>query len=177
VTEPTDWFRVRHPDPFPEDAVVAFRASCAVYRAKVEAILQHWDEMPLLRTVPKPEVLFLDPEVSKDRRVMSLPVHVGNKTLGSRSFLQSTASLDLCSFLPFSVIPDIEVGLTEPAFEGSGWRHDWWSPHKDNSIKPEELFRRSGFTLKPDPANPGISYVVPGLRRRVQWFLYRLMNR
>jgi hypothetical protein len=147
VTEPTDWFRVRHRDPFPDDAVVAFRASCAVYRAKIEAILQHWDELPLYGTTPKPGVVFLEPEVSADRRVMSLPVRVENKTLGSRSLLQLTASRDLCAYLPFSVIPEIEVGLTESAFEGPGWRDDWWSPHKDTSIGPEEAFRRQGFTI------------------------------
>jgi hypothetical protein len=91
--------------------------------------------------------------------------------------LQSTASRDLYAYLPFSVIPEIEVGLTEAAFEGPGWRHDWWSPHKDNSMGPEEAFRRAGFTIKADPAKPGLSYAVPGLRRRLQWFLYRLMNR
>lgn len=177
VVEPTDWFRVRHQEPFPDEVVAAFRASCAIYRAKMAALLQHWDELALVREGPRPTVFFLEPEVSEDRRVMSLPVRIENKTLGSRSLFQSTASSDLYSYLPFSVIPDIEVGLTESAFEGPGWRHDWWSPHRSTSIPPEEPFRRLGFTIRPDPEQPGRAFLVPGWRRRMQWFASGLLRK
>jgi hypothetical protein len=169
--EPTDWFRIRHREPFSEEAVAAFRASCAVYRAKMEAILQHWDGLPTVRTTPKPEVTFFEPEVSADRRTMSLPIRVERMTLGSRSLFQSTASRELYAYLPFPVIQGIEVGLTEPALDGPGWRNDWWDPHRDNSIGPEEAFRMLGFRVKPDPEHPGRAYAVPGWRRRLQWFV------
>jgi hypothetical protein len=168
---------VRHRDPFSAEAVAAFKASCAVCRAKMEAILQHWDELPAIGNTPKPTVVFFEPEVSDDGRVMSLPVRIDRKTLGSRSLFQSTASRELYAYLPASVIPDVEVGLTEPAFEGSGWRNDWWNPHRDNSIGPEEAFRRLGFKIQNDPDNPGVRYAVPGWRRRVQWLASRLARR
>jgi len=81
--EPTDWFRIRQPEPFTDEAVAAFRASCAVYRAKMEAVLDHWEDLPITRTVPKPTLVFFDAEVSKNGRVMSLPVRVENNTVGS----------------------------------------------------------------------------------------------
>jgi hypothetical protein len=169
--EPTDWFRIRHADPFPPEAVIAFRASCAIYRNKMEAILHHWGDLPTVGNGPKPVVTFLEPEVSDDGRVLSLPVRVENMTLGSRSLFQSTASRELCAYLPVPVIFEVEVGITEPALDGSGWRNDWWNPHKDNSIKPEEAFRRLGFTVKADPEHPERVYAVPGWRRRFQWFI------
>ena len=168
VVEPTDWFRIRHADPFPPEAIAAFNASCAVYRAKVEAILQHWDALPTIRTHQKPVVVFFDPEVSGDGRVLSLPMRIENQTLGSRSLFQSTATRELHSYLPISVMIGIEVGLSEPALQGAGVRHDWWNPHKDNSVGPEEAFRKQGFTLEPDPAGTG-SILIPGWRRRLQW--------
>lgn len=169
--EATDWFRIRHADPFPPEAVAAFRASCAIYQAKMEAILQHWEELPTVGRGPKPVVTFFKPEVSEDGRVLSLPVRVENKTLGSRSLFQSTASRDLYAYLPLPVIFGIEVGLTEPTLEGSGWRSDWWDPYKDNSMKPEEAFRKLGYTMKADPEHPGRAYAIPGWRRRFQWFI------
>jgi hypothetical protein len=175
--EPTDWFRVRHRDPFPEESVIAFRAACAVYRAKMQAVLDHWTELPLLCKTPKPEVVFFEPEVSQDGRVMSLPVRIDRKTLGSRSLFQSTASSELYGYLPFPVVAGIEVGVTEPAIQGPGWRNDWWSPHYDNSIGPEEAFRRLGFKVRADPGQPGRWHAVPGLRRRLQWFMTRVISR
>ena len=169
--EPTDWFRIRHPDPFSREAVAAFRASCVIYRARIQAILQHWDELPTVGTGPKPVVTFFAPEISRDGRVLSLPVRIENKTLSSRSLFQSTASRELYAYLPVAVIVGIEVGLTEPALQGSGWRNDWWNPHQDNSMKPEEAFRKLGFTIKANPESPGRAHVVPGWRRRFQWFI------
>jgi hypothetical protein len=172
--EATDWFRVRHHSAFPPEAVAAFRASCAVYRSKMQAILEHWEELPATKNTPRPTVTFLEPEVSTDGRTMSLPMRIEDKTLGSRSVFQSTASRDLYAYLPISVLPDIEVGLTEAAFDGPGWRHDWWSPHLDNSIKGEDVLRRTGFKIKPDPENPGQAFLVPGWRVRLRWALRRL---
>jgi len=143
----------------------------------MEAILQHWDELPTVGKGPKPVVTFLEPEVSEDGRVLSLPVRVENKTLRSRSLFQSTASRELYAYLPLPMIFGIKVGLTEPALEGSGWRNDWWDPHKDNSMKPEEAFRKLGFTMKADPEHPGRAYAVPGWRRRFQWFIAGMRRR
>jgi hypothetical protein len=63
--------------------------------------------------------------------VLSLPVCIENKTLGSRSLFQGAASAELYLYLPVVVLPGLDVGLTEPALDGPGWRHDWWSPHRD----------------------------------------------
>ncbi len=175
--EPTDWFRIRHSEPFPEEAVAAFRASCAVYRAKMQAILEHWTELPISRETPEPSVVFFDPEVSADGRIMSLPVRDETMTLGSRALLQSTASRDLYSYLPFPLVGEVEVGLTEPALEGEGWRHDWWNPHRDNSIEPEEAFRQQGFKVEKDPRNPGAARLIPLWWRRLQWFLQGLRRK
>jgi len=175
--EPTDWFRIRHDDPFPPETVAAFRASCAIYRAKVEAILQHWDHLPTMRTSPKPEVQFFPPEVSDDQRVLSLPIRVEPMTLGTRAFLQSSASRELYQYLPLAVVAGIDVGLTEPAFDGAGWRHDWWNPHRDNSIGPEEAFGQLGFQVKRDLEHRGRAWLVPGWRRRLQWLVHRLRGR
>ena len=71
------------------------------------------------------------------------------------------------------LLKGIEVGLTEPALQGGGWRHDWWDPKKDSSIGPAEAFGHLGFNLKADPQHPGEVRVVPGLRRRLQWFFNR----
>jgi hypothetical protein len=169
--EPTDWFRVRHAEPFPPEAVVAFKASCAIYRAKMETMLQHWDHLPTVGHGPKPVVTFFEPEVSTDGRVLSLPVRVENMTLGSRSLFQSTASRELYALLPFPIVFGVEVGLTEPALQGTGWRNDWWNPHEDNSLKPEEAFRRAGFTVQADPEHLGRAYAVPGWWRRFKWFI------
>ena len=97
---PTDWFRVRHKTPFSQDAVAALRASCAVYRAKVEALLQHWDDLPTLRTTARPHIVFFDPELSPDGRVMSLPVSFEPRTLNTRALLQYTATRELHQYLP-----------------------------------------------------------------------------
>ena len=140
--EPTDWFRARHVDPFPSEAIVAFRASCAIYRAKMEAVVSHWSDLPSLSATPRPIVTYFEPEVSADGRVLSLPVRIENMTLGSRSLFQSTASRDLFAWLPVKLLSGVEVGLTEPAFEGDGWRDDWWNPHADSSSKGEEVFQR-----------------------------------
>jgi hypothetical protein len=171
LVEPTDWFRIRHADPFPPEAVAAFRASCAIYRAKMETMLQHWEHLPAVGRGPKPVLTFFEPEVSKDGRVLSMPVRVENKTLGSRSLLQTTASNELYAYLPRPMVFEIEVGLTEPAFQGSGWRTDWWNPDRDTSLKPEEAFQRAGFTVQADVFHPGHAYAVPGWRRRLQWFI------
>jgi hypothetical protein len=138
----------------------------------MEVILQHWDELPFNRNTPKPDVSFLEPEVSEDRRVVSFPLRIEGNTLGSRALFQSTGTTELHPYLPVSVLlKGIEVGLTEPAFQGPGWRHDWWDPNKHNSIGPEEAFRRLGFTMKAIPGRPGQARLVPGWRRRLQWFL------
>jgi len=108
---------------------------------------------------------------------MSLPVAVEGMTLGSRALLQITASQDLLAYLPFSAIPDIDVGLTESAFEGSGWRNDWWDPHRDNSIGPDEAFRRLRSKTVPEgpcralvvAAGASGCFVCTGVGGRVTW--------
>ena len=146
--EPTDWFRIRHADPFPPEAVAAFRASCSIYRAKMEAVVRLWRDLPSLATTPAPVVTYFEPEVSADGRVLSLPIRLENKVLGSRALFQSTASRELVSWLPIMQLVGVEVGLTESAFEGEGWRHDWWDPHNESSMKPEEAFRALGITIR-----------------------------
>jgi hypothetical protein len=156
----TDWFRIRHREPFSEETFATFRASCAVYRAKLEAIFENWESLPTVGTTPKPTVHFLEPELSEDRRVMSLPLRVEGMTLGSRSLLQQTASRDLYAYLPFPLVAEIEVGLTERAFSGDGWREDWWNPHKDSSLSPKEAFGRLGYRVHKLPFT-GQSVVLP----------------
>jgi hypothetical protein len=171
---PTDWFRVRSPEPFSEEAIAAFRAACAIFKAKVQATLENWESLPVYRKSPKPAVAFFEPESSEDGRVLSLPLAVTGNTLGSRSFLQSAGTRELHCYLPMPELAHVEVGLTEPAFDGPGWRHDWWNPHTDNSISGEEAFRRLGFSLEPTAGKPGTLRVVPGLLRRLQWWLASL---
>jgi len=142
----------------------------------MEATLKHWYELPMTSKLPKPSFLFFDPEVSTNGHVMSLPVRVENETLGSRAILQYSASKELYQYLPSTLAGEIEVGLTEPASDGIGWRHDWWNPHKDRSIGPMEAFRRLGFRMEDDPDNPGNARLIPGWRRRIQWLLWRLKN-
>lgn len=174
--EPTDWFRVRHREPFPAEAVASFRASCAVYRARMEAILEHWSSLPTIASGPKPVVAFFEPEVSGDGRVMSLPVRIEGRTLGCRSLFQSTAGQELHAYLPLSVVLEIEVGVTEPAFDGPGLRHDWWNPHRDSSMAPEEALRQLGFRLE-QTSHAGVRHVVPGWGRRIHWWVARLGTR
>jgi len=129
--EPTDWFRIRHRESFSEDAFAVFRASCAIYRARMAAILEHWETLPTTRDLPRPVIQFFDPELSDDRKVMSLPLRVVGQTLGSRALLQYSASAELYSYLPFPLVAEVEVGLTEPSFlDSAQWRHDWWDPKK-----------------------------------------------
>jgi hypothetical protein len=70
---PTDWFRVRHAEPFSDEAVAAFEASCAIFRARMEATLQQWERLPLCRATPRLEVAagdwstFAGPRWSKPR--------------------------------------------------------------------------------------------------------------
>lgn len=174
TAEPTDWFRIRHRDPFSEEAFATFRASCAVFKARLEAMLEHWDDLPTMRRTVKPTVHFLEPELSEDRRVMSLPLRVEGMTLGSRSLIQQTASQDLYAYLPFPLVAEVEVGLTEAAFSGEGWRHDWWKPGQDASISSKQALRRLGFRVVEDPHNPDQKLVVPDLWRRLTGFLGRL---
>ena len=161
TVQPTVWFRVRHRDPFSEEAFATFRASCAVYRARLQAMLEHWENLPTNARTAKPTVHFLEPELSEDRRIMSLPLHVEGITLGSRSLIQQTASQDLYAYLPFPLVAEVAVGLTERAFEGPGWRHDWWNPGADNSISPEGAFARVGFRVHKVPFSRGQSVVLP----------------
>lgn len=169
--EPTDWFRIRHRNPFSAEAIAAFRAACAVYRAKTEAILEHWAELPAMRSSPRPTVRFFEPEVSDDGRVLSLAVRVEHRTLSARALLQSTATRELHQYLPFPLVAEVEVGVTEPALEGAGWRNDWWNPNRDNSITGDEAARRLGFSLEKDAQHPGVARLVPGWRRRLQWLI------
>jgi hypothetical protein len=144
--EPTDWFRIRHSEPFSEAAFRAFQASCSIYRARIEATLEHWTNLPTEQNVPKPTVEFFPPELSEDRRVMSLPVRVENKTLGSRALLQYSASAELYGYLPFPLAGQVEVGVTEPSFSAGGkWRNDWWNPNTDNTVSWDEAQKLLGM--------------------------------
>ena len=139
---PTDWFRVRHVEPFSETAIAALEAGCAIFRARIEATLQQWAAIPSLARIAKPRITFFPVEVSSDRRVLSLPVRVEGQTIGSRSLLQTSAAGEIHMHLPPPVLMEVELGVTEPAFDGSeGWRNDWWDPWAPSSGPPPEVLK------------------------------------
>ena len=139
---PTAWFRIRHGEAFSEEAFAVFLASCAIYRARIAATLEHWDTLPTTRGLPRPIIQFFDPELSDDRKVMSLPLRVDGQTLGSRALLQYSASAELYSYPPFPLVAEVEVGLTEPSFlDSTQWRHDWWDPKKPIGSPTTETLR------------------------------------
>jgi hypothetical protein len=128
---PTDCFRVRHDQPFSAEAFGVFVASCSIFRARIEAHLAHWSAIPSTKAVSKPSVSFFPPELSADRRVMSLPVRVQGQTIGSRSLLQLSAAAELHVHLPPPLWLEVEIGVTEPGFEDPRvLRHDWWDPKR-----------------------------------------------
>ena len=153
---PTDWFRVRHEKPFSEDAYAAFRASCAIFQARVEATLENWTQIPSLAKLPKPKITFLQPELSSDARVMSLPIRLEGQTIGCRSLLQTAAAAELHMHLPPPVLLEVEIGVTEPAFDShSQWRHDWWDPWRPRNDAPSpellnDIRRRGGRVVTAD---------------------------
>jgi hypothetical protein len=172
---PTDWFRVRHDAPFSEAAYAAFRAGCAIFQARIEATLENWAQIPSLSNLPKPKIAFLEPELSADRRVMSLPIHVEGQTIGSRSLLQTAAAAELHLHLPPPVLLEVEVGVTEPGFDASSqWRHDWWDPWRPRNDAPSpellaDIRRRGGRVVTGDQL-PDVLAPVQGwawLRRRI----------
>jgi hypothetical protein len=167
--EPTDWFRIRHAEPFSDEVFGVFKASCAIYAARIEATLAYWDTLPLTNTLPKPSITFLPAELSEDRRVMSLPIRVERQTLGSRSLLQSSAPDELRAYLPFPLAAQVEVGLTEPSPTRDGdWRHDWWNPNRPLGVPGEQVLRDMGITPVP---------LRPPRMGKVRYWLCRLLER
>jgi hypothetical protein len=166
--EPTDWFRIRHTEPFSDEVFAVFKASCAIYAARIETTLANWDTLPLTKTLPKPEISFFPAEVSEDRRVMSLPIRVERQSLGSRSLLQSSAPDDLRAYLPFPLAAEVEVGLTEASLTRDGdWRHDWWNPNKPFGVSGEQVLRNMGITPVP---------LRPPRMSKVRYWLCRLLG-
>ena len=153
---PTDWFRVRHDAPFSEEAYAAFSAGCAIFQARIEATLENWEQIPSLAKVTKPEIIFFQPELSSDRRVMSLPIRVEGQTIGSRSLLQTAAAAELHIHLPPPVLLEVEIGVSEPGIDSrSQWRHDWWDPWRAESHPPspellDGIRRRGGRVVDAD---------------------------
>jgi hypothetical protein len=135
----------------------------------MEAILEQWSGIPSLAKVQRPHVVFLAPEWSSDRRVMSLPIRIEGQTLGSRSLFQTSAASELHIYLPASVLLDVEIGVTEPAIDGSGgWRHDWWNPWRPMpGPSPEMLqdIRRRGGRVVDAEELPDILAPVRGWAR------------
>ena len=178
---PTDWFRVRHEKPFSEDAYAAFRASCAIFQARVEATLENWTQIPSLAKLPAPKITFLQPELSSDARVMSFPIRVEGQTIGCRSLLQTAAAAELHMHLPPPVLLEVEIGVTEPGFDSrSQWRHDWWDPWRPRNDAPSpellnDIRRRGGRVVTADEL-PDVLAPVRGwawLRRRICRRLFR----
>ena len=140
-----------------------------------EATLENWAQIPSLAKVPKPKIVFLQPELSTDRRIMSLPIRVEEQTIGSRSLLQTAAAAELHMHLPPSVLLEVEIGVTEPGLDSrSQWRHDWWDPWRPTSHPPspellDDIRRRGGRVVAADEL-PDVLAPVRGwawLRRRI----------
>jgi len=177
---PTDWFRIRHVEPFSDEAFAAFRGACAILRARIEATLENWSLLPNYRDVPRPTVRFFPPERSADARVMSFSVCVVGQTLGSRHLLQS-AAVQLHHELPMPLPLEVEVGVKEPALDGrpGAWREHGWDPKRRPppvSAETIDALRKAGARVVHADDLPDVLDPVHGWRRWKRRFCSR-MNR
>ena len=128
-SQPNRWLHLRHPLGFDDGRFAAFCAHCEVWKRYCEAVLGEWTRLPLMRGLA-PEYLFFEPTLSEDRKTATLPVG-GDRTLGSRTILEDSASKFLWEFFPVSFLQDLEEGITEDYGTGTttNWRGVFSSVH------------------------------------------------
>ncbi len=136
---------LRHPEGFSDDMFKRFESGCSLFRALVETTLSEWTSLPdagAERVIGQYQ--FSAPELSGDRRIVSLPID-GTWTLGSRAAFENASAYLLRAFLPTEFKRHVEEGLTE---SGTGDTRTHWR-------RPSELLDRALAITSPFPTGIG----------------------
>lgn len=144
---PNCWLYLRHPDGFTDEFFKCFQASCKIWQARVEATVAVWEYLLDLRSLglDKPDYSFSAPEISSDRKTVTLPYY-SNATHGSKHVLEYHYPSELYCYFPQWFTLELELGRLE-----EGWRTKeiWWqrlyTPEKVRMLKNHPLFRRPGI--------------------------------
>jgi len=125
--EPTRWLRLRHPSGFSDEMFECFRAGCSLWDSYVQTSIRERSRLGARDGAP--HYVCLDPELSTDRLVASLPL-AAQSTIGSRAHYEDSASYLLREFFTFEFTRELEEGLTEDIGDGRGLQTNWRSPMK-----------------------------------------------
>ena len=107
------WLHLRHPDGFSPEMFERFRSSCALWEAYVSVSIREWQRLGAPDGDPR--YTCLDPELSSDRQVATLPL-AAVSTLGSRARYEDSASHLLRTFLPLDFHLAVEEGHSPDVF-------------------------------------------------------------
>ena len=112
TSAPNRWTLLGHPDGFSPESFAIFRTSCDVFAAYCRATVQHQEVFGRGPEHPPIECVFFPPEISKDAKIVSLPIG-GVSSLATRSSLEDMASYMLWQHLPVEIMTGLEEGLKE----------------------------------------------------------------
>jgi hypothetical protein len=139
---PNRWMRLRRQEGFTDEAFGVFCASADVLVAHASALLRNWAALHPRQGESIAEYVFLPPEMSEDRTMLSLPI-AGTPTVGTRAAIENGLSYLLWQHMSFRVMEGLEEGITETLVADVGPVTNWRTPAQSiGFVNADPEFRR-----------------------------------
>lgn len=140
--KPNRWLFLRHPEGFDDQMLETFRASCKVWQAKIEAILEGWDHLSPYHKMLKPSYEFFPIEVDDEGKIVRLPLG-GNLSYGAAKTFEDAFPSELFEFFPMWFQLDLDWGMQGAPRPLKTIR---WAPVQPawdrNKLRNQHFFRR-----------------------------------